>query len=137
MVRELTMRMTIETALFMCEETMKKLLLSAAAFCGLTFSVVAPSQAACSCASHYGIGDGYHGRTTASGEIFNAYGLSAAHRYLPFGTRLRVSRGNRSVIVRINDRGPFVGGRDLDLSYGFSQLASPDYGHIDVCYSVI
>lgn len=96
-----------------------------------------PALAArCSGASFYGVGDGYHGQTTASGERFNTYAMTTAHRSLPFGTRLRVTHGRRSVIVRVNDRGPFVGGRDLDLSYAaFSALAPPSRGHIDVCYS--
>jgi len=98
-----------------------------------------PTQAAtCSYASHYGIGDGYDGRRTASGERFDAYGNSAASRYLPFGTRLRVTNesNGRSVIVRINDRGPYVSSRSLDLSYGaFSSIASPSRGEIRVCYA--
>lgn len=100
-----------------------------------------PSQAAtCSYASHYGVGDGYNGQRTASGERFNAYGNSAAHRYLPFGTRLQVTNesNGKSVIIRINDRGPYVAGRNLDLSYGaFSAIASPSRGEIRVCYSQI
>lgn len=94
----------------------------------------------CSVASHYGIGDGYHGRRTASGERFNAYGHSVAHRWLPFGTRLRVvnPHNGRSVVVRVNDRGPFVGGRSLDLSYGaFSRISNPGRGVARVCYSVV
>lgn len=73
-----------------------------------------------STASWYGVRDGFHGRRTASGEIFNAYDLTAAHRSLPFGTRVKVTNlGNgRSVIVRISDRGPFFGGRVIDLSEG-------------------
>lgn len=65
-------------------------------------------------------GPGFHGKRTASGERFNAGALTAAHRSLPFGTMLRVTnRANgRSVVVRINDRGPFSGGRSLDLSAG-------------------
>jgi rare lipoprotein A len=65
-------------------------------------------------------GPGFHGRSTANGERFNKYDLTAAHRTLPFGTRVRVvnTRNNRSVVVRINDRGPFTGGRIIDLSYG-------------------
>ncbi len=64
-------------------------------------------------------GPGFHGRPTASGEIYDMYDLTAAHRDLPFGTTLRVTdlASGRSVIVRINDRGPFVGRRVLDLSY--------------------
>lgn len=65
-------------------------------------------------------GPGFHGRRTANGERYNQNGLTAAHRSLPFGTRVRVTnlRNNRSVVVRINDRGPFVGGRIIDLSAG-------------------
>ncbi len=64
-------------------------------------------------------GDEFHGRPTASGEIFNMYDYTAAHRTLPFGTRLRLinPENGRSVVVRINDRGPFVRGRDIDISY--------------------
>ena len=61
-------------------------------------------------------GPGFHGRQTASGEIFNQNDLTAAHPYLPFGTLLRVSYRGNSVVVRVNDRGPFTGGRDLDIS---------------------
>jgi rare lipoprotein A len=65
-------------------------------------------------------GPGFHGRSTANGEKFNKYDMTAAHRTLPFGTKVRVTnlRNGRSVIVRINDRGPFSGGRIIDLSYG-------------------
>lgn len=58
--------------------------------------------------------------TTANGEAFNPDGLTAAHRTLPFGTRVEVTNtaNNRSVTVRINDRGPFVRGRGIDLSRG-------------------
>jgi rare lipoprotein A len=61
-----------------------------------------------------------HGERTASGEPFRADALTAAHRTLPFGTRVKVvhPRNGRSVVVRINDRGPFVRGRVLDLSHG-------------------
>ena len=63
-------------------------------------------------------GPGFHGRRTANGERFNQNALTAAHRTLPFGTRVRVTnlRNNRSVVVRINDRGPYSGGRIIDLS---------------------
>ena len=56
------------------------------------------------------------GSKTASGQRFNENALTAAHRSLPFGTKLRVTHGSRSVVVTINDRGPFVHGRVLDLS---------------------
>lgn len=60
----------------------------------------------------------HHGRKTASGERFDARALTAAHKSLPFGTHVRVTNklNGRSVVVRINDRGPFVRGRDIDLS---------------------
>jgi rare lipoprotein A len=65
-------------------------------------------------------GKEFHGRRTANGEIYDMNGLSAAHRTLPLGTILRVTHlGNRqSIQVKLNDRGPFVSGRILDLSYG-------------------
>ena len=58
------------------------------------------------------------GSKTASGQRFNQNAMTAAHRSLPFGTRLRVTHGSRSVVVTINDRGPFIRGRVLDLSTG-------------------
>jgi rare lipoprotein A len=58
----------------------------------------------------------HHGRTTANGERFDQNALTAAHKTMRFGTRLRVSRGDRSVVVRVNDRGPYIAGRDLDLA---------------------
>jgi rare lipoprotein A len=112
-------------------------------FAAATLGLATPqAQAAsgCTSASHYGVGDSYHGRTTASGETYNAYGNSVAHRSLPFGTRLKVTNqsNGKSVIVRVNDRGPYVGGRDLDLSYGaFSSIASPSQGHVRVCYTTV
>lgn len=64
-------------------------------------------------------GPGFQGRRTASGERFDTYDLTAAHPTLPFGTRVRVTnlRNGRSVIVRVNDRGPYVRGYVIDLSY--------------------
>jgi len=63
-------------------------------------------------------GEPYHGRRAASGEIYDMYELTAAHRSLPFGTMVRVTRRDTgdTVVVRINDRGPFVKGRIIDLS---------------------
>ena len=65
-------------------------------------------------------GPGFHGRRTASGETFRADAMTAAHRSLPFGTRVRVVHEGtgRSVVVRINDRGPFHRGRIIDLAQG-------------------
>jgi rare lipoprotein A len=102
--------------------------------------LTAKAATGCTVASHYGVGDGYHGQTTANGESYNAYGKSVAHRWLPFGTRLRVTnqRNGKSVVVRVNDRGPYVGGIGLDLSYGaFSSIASPSQGHVKVCYTEV
>ena len=69
-------------------------------------------------ASYYG--KKFHGRTTANGERFNMNAMTAAHKTLPLGTKVRVTRvdtGN-SIVVRINDRGPFIKGRIIDLSKG-------------------
>jgi len=73
------------------------------------------------------------GRQTASGQRFNQEAMTAAHRSLPFGTKLRVTHGGRSVVVTINDRGPFVRGRVLDLSTGAARaigLTSAGVGHV-------
>ena len=63
-------------------------------------------------------GEEFDGNPTASGEVYDMNGLTAAHRTLPMGTRIKVTnlRNKRSLIVRINDRGPFIGNRFLDLS---------------------
>ena len=58
------------------------------------------------------------GKRTANGERFNPNGLTAAHRTLPFGTKLHLTHKGRTAIVRINDRGPFVRGKNLDLARG-------------------
>jgi rare lipoprotein A len=86
-------------------------------------------------ATYYG--QEFAGRRTASGEKFNPSGLTAAHRTLPFGTRIRVtnSRNGRSIIVRINDRGPFVKGRTIDLSSGAARaigMGSTGNVHMEV-----
>ena len=76
-------------------------------------------------ASFYG--EEWNGRRTANGEIFNTYELTAAHKSLPFGTKVKVvnKTTGKSVVVRINDRGPFVKGRTIDLSKkAFQSIAS-------------
>ncbi len=72
-------------------------------------------------ASYYA--DKFNGRRTASGEIFNMYGFTAAHKTLPFGTILKVTNleNGKTVNVRVNDRGPFVQGRELDVSKAAAQ----------------
>jgi peptidoglycan lytic transglycosylase len=73
------------------------------------------------------------GSKTASGQRFNENDMTAAHRSLPFGTKLRVTHKGRSVVVTINDRGPFIKGRVLDLSTGAARavgLTSSGVGHV-------
>jgi len=71
------------------------------------------------------------GRQTASGQRFNENAMTCAHRSLPFGTKLRVTHGSRSVIVTVNDRGPFVRGRVLDLSTGAARaIGLGGLGHV-------
>ena len=62
-------------------------------------------------------GKKFHGRRTASGERYNMYALTAASKTLAFGTKIRLTYKSKVVIVRINDRGPYVRGRKLDISY--------------------
>ena len=98
------------------------------------------SAATCGYASHYGVGDGFNGNRTANGERFNAWSNTVAHKWLPFGTKLKVTnqRNGASVVVRVNDRGPYYGDRILDLSYGaFNQIAPPSQGEAKICYSVL
>ena len=123
---------------YFSKQVLKTILLSAS----LAFGALAPAavEAASSCvhASFYGVGDGFHGLRAADGSRFDAHGLTTAHRSLPFGTRLRVTNpaNNRSVTVTVTDRGPFIAGRSLDLSYGaFSRIASPSQGVARVCFA--
>ena len=93
----------------------------------------------CGIATFYGVGDGFHGQRTANGEYFDAYRPTAAHPYLPMGTKLRVTNQDnmKQVIVRVNDRGPYSHA-DIDLSYGvFRKIAPPSKGNAVVCYRVI
>ena len=68
--------------------------------------------------SYYG--SKFHGKLTANGEVYDMYGVTAAHKTLPFNTVARVTNldNNKSLILRINDRGPYIDGRILDCSYG-------------------
>ena len=117
--------------------------LGAAAVIGTTLVTPSPSLAAgCSGASFYGgqgaYADGYAWRTMANGQPMNPNAMITAHRNYRFGTRLRVinQSNGKSVIVTVTDRGPFIAGRELDLSYGaFSRIASPSQGVARVCYS--
>jgi rare lipoprotein A len=91
----------------------------------------APSRSAdAEIASYYGAESGPH---TASGERFDPNAMTAAHRSLPFGTLVRVTYRGRSVVVRINDRGPFVRGRDIDLSLGAARrIGLPGVGQVTI-----
>ena len=79
-----------------------------------------------SIASWYG--GKFHGRTTASGEKYDKWAMTAAHKTLPFGTMVRVTNivNNKSAVVRINDRGPFIKGRVIDLSQKANQKLECD-----------
>jgi len=80
-----------------------------------TFSSSGTGRMFAGMASYYG---NESGSRTASGQRFNQNALTCAHRSLPFGTKLRVTHGEQSVVVTVNDRGPFIRGRVLDLSTG-------------------
>ena len=112
---------------------MRKIITAAAAIGALTLAI--PSSAASTMlASWYG--PGFHGRTTANGERYDMYGYTAAHKTLPFGTKLRVCYRS-CVDVRINDRGPFIGARELDLSQGAASaigLIQPGVANVEVTY---
>ena len=94
-----------------------------------------PSEASSTMlASWYG--PGFHGRTTANGEVYDMHGYTAAHKTLPFGTQLRVCY-NGCVDVYINDRGPYIGARELDLSAaaaGQIGLIDPGVANVQVTY---
>ncbi|MET7469138.1 septal ring lytic transglycosylase RlpA family protein [Micromonospora sp. NPDC005686] len=80
------------------------------------------------------------GQMTANGETFNPNALTAAHKTLPFNTKVRVTNpaNGKSVVVRINDRGPFIDGRCLDLSRAaFATIAATGLGHVNVRYEVL
>ena len=94
----------------------------------MLFSLVGTAHA--QMASIYGGRDGLCGRPTANGERLNCAAMTAAHRRLPFGTRVRVCHSG-CVVVRINDRGPWVRGRDIDLSPAAARAIGLDsIGHV-------
>ena len=96
------------------------------------------AEAETALASWYG--PGFDGQLTASGEVFDAHGYTAAHNTLPLGTEITVTYAGRSVDVVVNDRGPYSGGRDLDLSQGAAEhlgltTAGVDYVDLEVAGS--
>lgn len=111
---------------------MKKILAMPAMAAGLMLSGgVAPAAAQCGSASWYALTS-----KTASGERMNPAAMTAAHRSLPFGAQVRVTnqRNGRDVVVRINDRGPFINGRVIDLSRAAAgKLGFIDAGHTPIC----
>jgi rare lipoprotein A len=94
------------------------LLLGAILICGMAFLFGASPVRATECGLASWYGPGFHGKKTASGARFNENAMTAAHKTLPMGTRLRVTeqRTGHSIKVTINDRGPFIRGRIIDLS---------------------
>jgi rare lipoprotein A len=123
---------------YFSKQVLKTILLSASLAFGALAPLAAEATSSCAHASFYGVGDGFHGLRAADGSRFDAHGLTTAHKTLPFGTRLRVTNpaNNKSVTVTVTDRGPFIAGRSLDLSYGaFSRIASPGQGVARVCFA--
>jgi rare lipoprotein A len=117
---------------------LKSILLLSSLALGALAPAAVEAKSSCGYASYYGLG--FHGRTTANGERFNAYGLTAAHRSLPFGSRVKVVNQDtgRSVTIRVNDDGPHISGRIIDLSEGaFQQIASLGSGVARVCITRI
>ena len=115
---------------------LKSFFLSAFIALGALAPAAVEAKSSCGIASYYG--PGFHGRTTASGERFDSQAMTAAHRSLPFGSRVRVVNQDtgRSVTIRINDDGPHIPGRIIDLSAGaFSRIASLGEGLARVCVS--
>lgn len=105
-----------------------------AALCAFT-PANAAAKSSCGGASWYALTS-----KTASGERMNPRLMTAAHKTLPFGTKVKVTnaRSGKSVVVRINDRGPFIRGRVLDLSKAAAQdIGMIRSGHAKVCYEII
>jgi rare lipoprotein A len=103
---------------------LRKAVLSAVVLCSV-LSVAGIAEAGRSVSSGMAswYGPGFHGRLTANGERYNQNALTAAHKSWKFGTKVKVTNSNngKSVVVRINDRGPYVGSRVIDLSKGAAQ----------------
>ena len=115
------------------DQFMTRSLSSATAALATLLSFAAPAQAIpqCGSASWYALRS-----RTASGEMMNPSAMTAAHRSLPFGTKVRVTnkRNGKAVIVRINDRGPFIKGRIIDLSEAAArELGFVRAGHTKIC----
>lgn len=119
---------------------MKRLILAGAmsVFMLGMFSFTETLKTKTSTASYYH--DKFNGKRTASGEVFNNNELTAANKKLPFGTKVKVTNlnNNKSVVVRINDRGPFTKNRALDLSKAaFNEIGNTRSGVIPIKYEVL
>jgi rare lipoprotein A len=115
---------------------LRSIFLAASLGLGALAPLPVEAKSSCGIASYYG--PGFHGNLTASGERFNSQALTAAHRSLPFGSLVRVVNQDtgRSVTIRINDDGPHIPGRIIDLSEGaFQHIASLGQGIARVCIS--
>ena len=120
------------------KQVLKTIFLSAFIAIGALAPAAVEAKSSCGIASYYG--PGFHGRTTASGERFNSRAMTAAHKSLPFGTKLRVTNqsNGKSITIRVNDDGPHIPGRIIDLSEGaFSMIASTSTGVVPICYRII
>ena len=116
---------------------LKLIFLSASLLIGFAPAAV-EAASSCGVASHYGDGDGFAWRTMANGRPMDPNAMTTAHPSLPLGTRILVTNpaNGRSVNLVISDRGPYHGGRILDLSSGaFSRIASLGQGVAKVCFS--
>jgi rare lipoprotein A len=115
---------------------LKKVALAMIAVVPLLFASPVHAAKQCGSASWYSL----HGNKTASGEKMNQHGMTAAHKSLRFGTKIRVTnmKNGKTVIVRINDRGPFIKGRTLDLAKGAAnKIGMLGSGHARVCYEKV
>lgn len=99
-------------------------------WCPITHPAAKPAKVAIQSGKSSWYGPGFEGKKTASGRIFHSSEMTCAHRTLPFGTRILVTSGSRSVEVVVTDRGPYVKGRILDLSHAAMERLAPGKGLI-------
>lgn len=117
-----------------------RFLLSASIVAGALTPAAVEARSRCGIASFYGHNDGFAGQTMANGKPMNPRAMITAHRSLPLGAKVLVRNPatGKSVTAIVSDRGPYVHGRVLDLSYGaFAKLARPSQGLAKVCYTVV
>jgi rare lipoprotein A len=117
-----------------------RFLLSASIVAGALAPAAVEARSSCGEASFYGHGDGFAWRTMANGRPMNPQAMTTAHPSLPLGTRLHVRNpsNGKSVKLVVTDRGPYHGGRVLDLSHGaFQKIARASQGVVRVCYSMV